>query len=226
MAKLSSSSTSWATARVAGAPDPIATPRSESLMASTSFTPSPVMATLWPLDCNAATIIRFCCGVTRPNTPAPCTRSANAAASSGSVRASTTSPESTPSELVTAPTEVALSPEITLTATFWSAKNDSVSRASGRTFCSSTTSAVGVRTPGASGSSTGRSASPSSRTRRPVEPRCSARVAASLPGAARTSGAPSTQCPCPSNDMPDHFLADVNGAIAVTLHAVPRTGSE
>ena len=56
VAKLSSSSTSCATPRVAAAPEPIATPRSESLIASTSFTPSPVMATLWPRDCRAATI--------------------------------------------------------------------------------------------------------------------------------------------------------------------------
>ena len=44
-AKRLSSSTNWATARVAGAPLPMATPMSASLSASTSLTPSPVMAT-------------------------------------------------------------------------------------------------------------------------------------------------------------------------------------
>ena len=43
-------------------------PMSASLSASASLTPSPVIATTWPFDCSAATIARFCCGVTRPNT--------------------------------------------------------------------------------------------------------------------------------------------------------------
>ena len=66
--KVESSSTSWATARVASLPEPIATPMSASFSASASFTPSPVMATVWPCDCSACTISRFCCGVTRPKT--------------------------------------------------------------------------------------------------------------------------------------------------------------
>ena len=48
-----SSSTSWATARVAGAPLPIATPMSASLSASASFTPSPVIATTCARCCSA-----------------------------------------------------------------------------------------------------------------------------------------------------------------------------
>ncbi len=68
VAKLLLSSTICATARVASDPDPIETPMSASLRASTSFTPSPVIATVCPRDCNAATMSRFCCGVTRPNT--------------------------------------------------------------------------------------------------------------------------------------------------------------
>ena len=54
------SSTSCATARVAAAPEPMATPMSASFSASASFTPSPVMATTWPFDCSAPTIARFC----------------------------------------------------------------------------------------------------------------------------------------------------------------------
>ena len=79
--------------------------------------------------------------------------SASASGSAGSLRASIVSPCS-PSEPATAPTETALSPEMTFTETFCSAKYSKVSRASGRTFCSSTTSAIGVRMPGASGAST------------------------------------------------------------------------
>jgi hypothetical protein len=37
----------------------MATPMSASLSASTSFTPSPVIATVCPLDCSAPTIARF-----------------------------------------------------------------------------------------------------------------------------------------------------------------------
>ena len=68
VANLPSSNTSWATARVAAAPDPMAIPMSASFNASASFTPSPVIATTWPFNCNAPTMARFCCGVTRPNT--------------------------------------------------------------------------------------------------------------------------------------------------------------
>ena len=46
--KFESSSTSCATARVASLPEPIATPMSASFSASASFTPSPVIATVWP----------------------------------------------------------------------------------------------------------------------------------------------------------------------------------
>ena len=45
---LPSSSTSRATAFVAAEPEFMAMPMSASLMASASFTPSPVIATTWP----------------------------------------------------------------------------------------------------------------------------------------------------------------------------------
>ena len=37
----------------------MAMPMSASLSASTSLTPSPVMATTWPRDCSAPTMARF-----------------------------------------------------------------------------------------------------------------------------------------------------------------------
>ena len=64
---LPSSSTSCATARVAGEPLPMATPMSASFKASASLTPSPVIATTWPVLWSAPTTSRFCWGVTRPN---------------------------------------------------------------------------------------------------------------------------------------------------------------
>ena len=59
VANVPSSSTSSATGLVAGAPEPMAMPRSASLSASTSLTPSPVIATVCPRACIARTIACF-----------------------------------------------------------------------------------------------------------------------------------------------------------------------
>ena len=96
----------------------MATPMSASFSASVSFTPSPVMATVWPRDWRACTIARFCWGVTRPNTEWASSTSARASWSSGRVRASIgSSAPGTPTRRATAPTVTGLSPEITLTVT-------------------------------------------------------------------------------------------------------------
>ena len=83
-----SSSTSCATARVAELPEPIATPMSASFSASTSFTPSPVIATTCPRDWSASTIARFCCGVTLPKIACVSSTSASSRPPSGSAFAS------------------------------------------------------------------------------------------------------------------------------------------
>ena len=116
-----SSNTICATARDAELPEPIATPMSASLSARTSLTPSPVIATVCPRDCNACTIARFWSGRTRPNVVYSSSVSASASGVSGSSRASMVSPSS-PSDAATAPTDTALSPEMTLTETFCAAK--------------------------------------------------------------------------------------------------------
>ncbi|OAH12127.1 hypothetical protein STSP_45880 [Streptomyces jeddahensis] len=123
VAKLLFSSTIWATARLASEPEPMATPMSASFSASTSLTPSPVIATVCPRDCSAPTISRFCCGVTRPKTVWPSRASAISGRPAGSVRASRVfSAPGRPSLDATAPTDTALSPEMTLARTSWSAK--------------------------------------------------------------------------------------------------------
>ena len=66
--KSESKSTSCATLEAASLPEAIATLQSASLSASTSFTPSPVMATVFLCSFSACTSIRFWLGVTRPNT--------------------------------------------------------------------------------------------------------------------------------------------------------------
>ena len=51
--KLESSSTSWEICRAASLPEAMAILQSASLRASTSLTPSPVMATVCPSSCRA-----------------------------------------------------------------------------------------------------------------------------------------------------------------------------
>src|SRR5690349_4161243 len=92
VANLLSSSTSSATALVAGAPEPMATPMSASLSASTSLTPSPVMATVCPRACSAWTMDCFWCGVTRPKTWCCSSWAPSGPGSSGRSRASMASP--------------------------------------------------------------------------------------------------------------------------------------
>jgi hypothetical protein len=94
---------------------------SASLSASTSLTPSPVIATVWPRDCSACTMARFWSGRTRPKVVYSSSVSASRSGSSGNWRASIVSPVS-PSDPATAPTDTALSPEITLTETRCEAK--------------------------------------------------------------------------------------------------------
>ena len=122
-ANLLSSSTSSATALVAGAPEPMAMPMSASLSASTSLTPSPVIATVCPRAWSALTIACFWCGVTRPNTECSSSAAPSAPRSSGRSRASTGSPVcGMPARAATALTVCGLSPEITLSATPCAAK--------------------------------------------------------------------------------------------------------
>ena len=83
---LPSSSTSCATALVAWAPLPIATPMSASLIASASLTPSPVIATTWPSACSAWTSARFCSGDSpgrRPSSPSTISRSSSTSVADG-----------------------------------------------------------------------------------------------------------------------------------------------
>ena len=56
----------WAASLETSVPaTPIATPMSARFRAGASLTPSPVIATKWPLSCRALTIFSFCSGATR-----------------------------------------------------------------------------------------------------------------------------------------------------------------
>ena len=121
-------------------------PRSASLSASTSLTPSPVIATVCPRACRALTIACFWCGLTRPNTERSSSRAPSAAGSSGRSRASTGSPAwGRPARAATALTVSGLSPEITFSATPWAAKYAMASAASDLSRSANTTNAAGRR---------------------------------------------------------------------------------
>ncbi|MCY1547111.1 hypothetical protein D9M68_831450 [compost metagenome] len=69
LAKLSSANTMSDASLAASVPFmPMATPTSARLSAGASLTPSPVMATTWPLFCNAWTRRSLCSGLARANT--------------------------------------------------------------------------------------------------------------------------------------------------------------
>lgn len=115
-------STSWAAWQAASEPEAMAMPQSASLRASTSLTPSPVMATVWPCRWRARTSLRFWLGVTRPKTVY--SRTARAMSSSERRVAASTyfSAPSMPAWRATSETVTGLSPEMTFTATPCSAK--------------------------------------------------------------------------------------------------------
>ena len=120
-AKSEFKSTNWETWQAASLPAAMAMLQSASLRASTSLTPSPVMATVCPVFLRARTRVRFWSGLTRPKTLA--FPAASASASSDRADASTaSSAPAIPARLATSETVVGLSPEMTLTVTPCSAK--------------------------------------------------------------------------------------------------------
>ena len=88
VAKLSSASTMSAASRVTSVPViPMATPMSAARSAGESFTPSPVMATMFPSACRASTMRSLCSGATRANTATSRTARVRASSSSPSISA-------------------------------------------------------------------------------------------------------------------------------------------
>ena len=222
VANLPSSSTSCATARVAAAPEPMATPMSASLSASASFTPSPVIATTWPRRLQRADhrplllrgdpaehrvllehvgqrvlVLGQLAGVDRLRRR----RGRRVAA--------------------TAPTVRGLSPEMTLQRdALLRGSRRSVSAASGRTFSANSTSATGVEVGRAASSpSSGPSLRASRSVRRPSAASSSATPAhrTAARRSSTISGAPITQVPWPSNVAALHLRADENGTPPVRV---------
>ena len=143
-AKLDSSSTMCETWLAASEPEAMAMEQSASLRASTSLTPSPVMATVCPSSLSARTKRRFWSGVTRPKTVYFSTASAMSPSVS-SVRASTYfSAPFIPALFATSETAMALSPEMTFMATPCLAKYLKVSGASVRILFESRMSEMGM----------------------------------------------------------------------------------
>ena len=116
-------------------------PRSASLIAIASFTPSPVIATVWPSSCSTRTIARFWSGVTRPKMLC----SASAARISASPCSSPASCDDvpTPRPFARADTVVGLSPEMMMQRTACSLKYCSVDAASGPISSPNSSTAAG-----------------------------------------------------------------------------------
>ena len=128
-------------------------PMSASLRASTSFTPSPVIATVRPRDCRALTMACFWWGVTRPNTAGPelprVRASASASSPSGRVRASMpSSAPGIPARRATAATVAGWSPEMTFRSRPCSTNHARISGASAFTVSSSRSKHSGRRAEG------------------------------------------------------------------------------
>ena len=141
-------STMWAACFAASEPDAIAMPQSASLIASTSFTPSPTMATVMPAACHALMKACFCSGLTRPKTLYFMTACLKAVGSSGSLVASTYfSAPAMPAFLATLETVSGLSPDRTLIATPDFAKYANVSFASSLITSDMMMAAIGVTAP-------------------------------------------------------------------------------
>ena len=122
LAKSLSTSTNCATLRAASDPEAMATLQSAALSANVSFTPSPVIATVWPAFCKAKTNCFFCSGLTLPNTLSLAS-AISTSASVFSVLASTKrSAPSTPTFSAMPETVRGSSPLITRTRTPWSLK--------------------------------------------------------------------------------------------------------
>ena len=128
--KLLSRSTSELTFFAASEPEAIATEQSASLSASTSLTPSPVIATVCPAFLSALTSISFWSGKTLPKMVYLVAASYT---SSSVVRVDISmmlSQSSKPARIATARTVCGLSPDITLTVTPSCLKKRRVSGAS------------------------------------------------------------------------------------------------
>ena len=131
-AKLESNSTRELTFFAASDPDAIATEQSASLSASTSLTPSPVIATVCPAALSALTRVSFWSGRTRPNTVYFVAASRTSSSVVRVDMSMMSSHFSSPARFATARTVEGLSPEMILTATPCSRKKRRVSGASSR----------------------------------------------------------------------------------------------
>ena len=118
--KLSFNKTSWETLRAASEPLAIEIAQSLFFKANTSFTPSPVMATVLPLSCKISIIHFFCFGVTLPKTSYFWTTFSN----SSLFKLPMSIPETffNPTFFAIFKTVETLSPEMILTITPWDVK--------------------------------------------------------------------------------------------------------
>ena len=166
-AKLESSSTRLETVRAASLPEAMAMEQSASFRASTSLTPSPVMATVCPWAFRALTKLSFCWGVTRPKTEYSFTARRISSSVRRVVASTYLSACSRPAFRAMLATVTALSPEMTFKSTPWSAKYRKVRGASRRILSLMSTSPSSRSWPGSAWPSKSSWLWASSRTRCP-----------------------------------------------------------
>ena len=197
----------------------MAMPRSASLRASTSLTPSPVMATVCPRAWRAFTIACFWRGATRPKTACSSIRAPSSPGSPGRSRRPRDDWPGAGRRAATALTVRGLSPEITFSATPCAVKYAMAAATSDLSCSASRMNAAGRRPAGSDSLSRDPWVLASTRTRRPLSASVAARARCSRwPAASTTSGAPSTQVPCPSKLAALHLRAEENGTAESRAH--------
>ena len=165
--KLLSISTKWLTFLAASLPDATDIAQSASLSASISFTPSPVIATVFPSALIERTSTAFCSGVTLPNT----VYLFAIFATSDSLRPSREiyfSAPFIPARFATSQTVTGLSPEITFIFTSFSPNHLMVSTASSRILSAMEITAIGLSTAGSFSPTIGEGECASTMTRKPI----------------------------------------------------------
>ena len=165
--KLLSIKTRWLTFLAASLPEATDIAQSASFRASMSFTPSPVIATVFPSDFIARTSIAFCSGVTLPNTVYLFATFSTSLSFSPSSEMNFSAP-SIPARRATSETVTGLSPEITFTATSFSLNHFMVEMASSRMLSAMEIIATGLIIAGSLSPTMGAEECASTKTRMPI----------------------------------------------------------
>ena len=216
--KLLSIKTRLETFLAASLPDATEIAQSASFSARISFTPSPVIATVFPCDFIERTKIAFCSGETLPKTVYLLATFSTSASFSPSSEMNL-SAFAIPARFATSETVTGLSPEITFTLTSFSLNHLMVSTASSRTLSAIEIIAIGFNTAGSLSPTIGEEECASTITRKPIWAYCFTIFSTFAGYGFKTnSGAPIAKVPISSNVTAESFLFDEKGILAVAAN--------